>query len=287
MPAAFVGAWRSLVAHHNGVVGVGGSNPPVPTSQLSCRSFRTLSDNTETDRIYARERDHIERFSFDEQVARVFPDMIRRSVPGYGTIVEMTGILAARYARPDTRLYDLGCSLGASTLAMARLVPHRDCRIIAVDNSPAMIGEARSLLAQGETPPVPVELQCGDVRELRLENASVVVLNFTLQFLPPTDRDRLIDHIAEALLPGGILILSEKVCFQDPAEEQLQQALHHAFKRNNGYSELEISQKRTALEEVLIPETLEAHRRRLEGAGFSSVHPWFRCFNFLSLVAQR
>ena len=246
-----------------------------------------MSDNTETDRLYAREREHIERFSFDEQVARVFPDMIRRSVPGYGTIVEMTGILAARYARPDTRLYDLGCSLGACTLAMAQLVPYPDCRIIALDNSPAMIERARGLLAQDETPPLPVELQCGDVRELQPENASVVVLNFTLQFLPPSDRDRLVEDIARALVPGGILILSEKIRFADPEEERLQQELHHAFKRNNGYSELEISQKRTALEEVLIPETLEAHRQRLEGAGFSRVDPWFSCFNFMSLVAQR
>ncbi len=246
-----------------------------------------MSHSGDIDRIYAREREKIERFSFDEQVARVFPDMIRRSVPGYSTIVEMTGVLAARYARPGSCLYDLGCSLGASTLAMARLVPHRDCRIVALDNSPAMIERARELLGEGEPPEIPVELLCGDVREHPLERASVVVLNFTLQFLPPADRDRLIARIGEALEPGGILVLSEKIRFADPEEDRLQQALHHAFKRNNGYSEMEISQKRTALEKVLVPETLAAHEARLREAGFSGVHPWFSCFNFMSLVAIR
>ena len=238
------------------------------------------------DDLYAQARDEVARFCFDEQVARVFPDMIRRSVPGYGTMIDMIGVFAARYARPGTRLYDLGSSLGAATLAMAKLVPHRDCEIIAVDNSPAMIERAAAILAT-EVPAVPVTQRCEDVRDTVLENASVVVLNFTLQFVPPEDRDALIQHIADALSPGDILVLSEKIRFPDADEDALQQALHHAFKRNNGYSDLEISQKRTAIENVLIPETLAAHEARLTQAGFSRVHVWFRCFNFLSLVAIR
>lgn len=246
-----------------------------------------MSHKTEdTDRIYADQRGIIERFSFDEQVVRVFPDMISRSVPGYGTMVEMIGVMAARYARPGTRLYDLGCSLGAATLAMAALVPHRDCRIVAVDNSAAMIATADQLIKQAR-PALTVDLLQADIREVAFENASVAVLNFTLQFLPVADRDMLIRRLAAALQPGDILLLSEKIRFADAQEDELQQALHHAFKRNNGYSDMEISQKRTALENVLIPETLATHEQRLRGAGFSQVHVWFRCFNFLSLMAIR
>ncbi|MBZ2188096.1 carboxy-S-adenosyl-L-methionine synthase CmoA [Alcanivorax sp. JB21] len=238
------------------------------------------------DQIYAHPVDAIARFSFDAQVAAVFPDMIRRSVPGYGTIIDMIGVLAARYARPGTHLYDLGASLGAATLAMAHLLPHRDCQLVAVDNSSAMIERARQLLAV-EAPDIPVQLRCEDVRDTVLESASVAVLNFTLQFLPVADRDALIQRIARAQQPGDILILSEKIRFPDAEEDALQQALHHAFKRNNGYSDLEISQKRTALENVLIPETLAEHEQRLAEAGYRSVHVWFRCFNFMSLVAVR
>jgi tRNA (cmo5U34)-methyltransferase len=246
-----------------------------------------MSQKTEdTDRIYADQRGIIERFSFDEQVVRVFPDMISRSVPGYGTMIEMIGVMAARYARPGTRLYDLGCSLGAATLAMAALVPHRDCRIVAVDNSAAMIFRAGQLIEEAR-PSLTVDLQQVDIRHVTFENASVAVLNFTLQFLPVADRDTLIRRLADALQPGDILLLSEKIRFQDPHEDDLQQALHHAFKRNNGYSDMEISQKRTALEDVLIPETLATHEQRLRTAGFSEVHVWFRCFNFLSLMAIR
>lgn len=249
----------------------------------ACRGKDMASD---TDRIFAEQRDIIERFSFDERVVSVFPDMISRSVPGYGTMIEMIGVLAARYARPGTNLYDLGCSLGAATLAMAALVPHRDCQVVAIDNSEAMLGRARQLIGEA-SPALPVTLLNSDIRNVSLENASVAVLNFTLQFLPLQDRDSLITKIAESLSAGDILVLSEKIRHEDADEDVLQQALHHAFKRNNGYSDLEISQKRTALENVLIPETLAAHEQRLRRAGFRQVHVWFRCFNFLSLVAVR
>lgn len=242
--------------------------------------------DSKPDDLYAQQREVIERFSFDEQVVRVFPDMIRRSVPGYSTIIEMTGVLAARYAQPHTRLYDLGCSLGASSLAMAQLVHQTGCEIVSIDNSAAMIEQARHLLAQSSLQ-TPIILQHADVLDVSLQPASVAVMNFTLQFIAADQRDALVRRIAEALQPGGIFVLSEKICFADEDENRLQQTLHHAFKFNNGYSQLEISQKRTALENVLVPETLDAHRTRLLDAGFSRVSVWFHCFNFMSLVAFR
>jgi len=84
-----------------------------------------------------------------------------------------------------------------------------------------------------------------------------------------------------------VMILSEKICFEDSRLEELQTHMYYNFKRLNGYSELEISQKRTALENVLIPDTINAHHQRMKQAGFSTSTVWFQCFNFVSLIALK
>jgi tRNA (cmo5U34)-methyltransferase len=221
-------------------------------------------------------------FVFDDAVAQVFPDMISRSVPGYAAIVNMIELVAARHAQPGTRLYDLGCSLGASTVALARGAAQQDCSIIGVDNAPAML--ARAEAGWRERFPA-IEWHCADVREVPVESASIVAMNFTLQFLPVDDRLPLLKRIHDGLVPGGVLVLSEKIAGHDAHADVLLTSLHHDFKRRNGYSDLEISRKRTALENVLIPETLQQHRARLSDAGFRRTDLWFQCFNFVSLVA--
>jgi tRNA (cmo5U34)-methyltransferase len=238
------------------------------------------------DSIYADPLSEHGLFTFDDNVARVFPDMIKRSVPGYATIVSMTGLLAGKYAVAGSALYDLGCSLGASTLAMRQNLHQADCRIISVDNSTAMLERCKSII-DTDTHDTPVNLVCADVQDVKIENASVVVLNFTLQFIPREQRDAMIGRIAEGLRPGGIMVLSEKVMFEDPHLDELNIELHHQFKRANGYSELEVARKRTALENVLLPETLKQHRQRIADAGFSSCDVWFQCFNFASLIALK
>lgn len=240
--------------------------------------------DSETDTVYASGNDATEPFSFDEAVARVFPDMIRRSVPGYTTIVPMIGLIAARFARPGTACYDLGCSLGAVTLAMRHSIPHTQGRIIAVDNAESMIERCQHYIALDDAQ-LPVELMCADIREIHYEPASVVALNFTLQFIPVAERAPLLERLRESLEPGGALILSEKIAFADGEEQALHEALHRDFKRAQGYSEMEISRKRNALEEVLIPETLETHRQRLYDAGFARVTLWQQSLNFVSLLA--
>jgi|TARA_B110000908_G_scaffold171033_1_gene232419 tRNA (cmo5U34)-methyltransferase len=240
------------------------------------------------DDIYSQPLDTITGFTFDEHVVNVFPDMIQRSVPGYSTIIAMTGVLAERYVQPNSRCYDLGSSLGASTLAMRRQLHSRPCKIIAVDNSVAMQNRCREILAQdneGNASPVDVELVDSDIRDITIANASVVVLNFTLQFIANDKREALLKRIFDGMLDGGILILSEKILFEDPHLQALNTDLHHSFKRANGYSEMEVSQKRTALENVLIPETIASHQHRLKAVGFNNVDVWFQCFNFASLVA--
>ncbi len=238
------------------------------------------------DTIYADPVGEPGLFAFDDSVARVFPDMIRRSVPGYTTIIAMTGLLAGRFASPGSRLYDLGCSLGASTLAMRQQVRHGDCRIIAVDNSEPMLERCRTIV-DTDSHELPVELHRADLQDVSIEDASVVVLNFTLQFIPREQRDRVIAGIYAGLRPGGIMVLSEKVTFEDPHLDQLNIELHHQFKLANGYSELEVARKRSALEQVLLPETLARHRQRIADAGFGSCDVWFQCFNFASLIALK
>lgn len=235
------------------------------------------------DTLYASPLGEIAGFAFDERVAGVFDDMIRRSVPGYAAILAAVGLLAERFAQPDSHLYDLGCSLGAATLAMRARVKQPGVRIVAVDNSAPMLERCRTNLEYA--PGVPVEIVHADIREVPLEKASVVVVNFTLQFLPPPERLALLSRIRKGLLPGGVLILSEKLAFPDPRQEALFSDMHYAFKQAQGYSALEISQKRTALENVLIPEILETHKERLLQAGFASSEVWFQYFNFASLIA--
>jgi len=237
------------------------------------------------DTLYASGIPHTD-FVFDEKVVAVFPDMINRSVPGYTTIIAMIGTLAAEYAQPDSRCYDLGCSLGAASLSMRRSITATGCEIIGIDNSPAMVAGCQEVFA-AEDGQVPVTVQCEDILNSTIENASIVVMNFTLQFVQPEQRDALMQKIYTGLLPGGLLILSEKIRFEDAVLNDLFIEMHHRFKEQQGYSRLEISRKRAALEKVLIPETIGNHERRIQAAGFKSFDVWFQCFNFASMVAVK
>lgn len=240
------------------------------------------------DEIFALDKTGTEPFRFDETVARVFPDMLKRSIPGYAASLEAIGSLASRFASPGSRCYDLGCSLGGATLALRQGIRTPGCRIVAIDNAPAMIERLETIIAEDTATrgdDVPVDIVLADIRETPLADASIVVMNYTLQFLDPGARDSLVRRICEALLPGGLFILSEKVIDEDPQMEALLVELHHEHKRRNAYSQLEIARKRTALENVLVPETVAAHHERLRAAGFRHTAVWLRHFNFVSMIA--
>ena len=240
---------------------------------------------SDKDTLYLEGLPHAD-FVFDDQVVAVFPDMISRSVPGYSTIIAMIGSLSAEYALPNTFCYDLGCSLGAASLSMRHQIKAENCSIIALDNSEAMVQGCREAVAK-DSADIPMEVRCENILESHVTNASMVVMNFTLQFVQPQKRDALISKIYEGLVPGGMLILSEKIRFEDSALNELFIGMHHRFKEAQGYSKLEISRKRSALENVLVPETLSQHRERILGAGFSAYDIWFQCFNFASMVAVK
>jgi len=237
------------------------------------------------DNIYATPQDMIVDFVFDESVAHVFPDMIRRSVPGYDNLIPLLGVIAEKFVTANSNIYDLGCSLGASTLSLRRRINSDGCQIIAVDNAKAMVEQCRENIANDTHGTIPVDVICDDIRNVKLKQASLVIMNFTLQFIAPDERLSLLGKIATGINNGGALVLSEKVISEDADEQALLEELQLNFKRANGYSELEISQKRAALDNVLIPDTIEVHRQRLTQAGFSQVFVWQQCLNFISLIA--
>lgn len=247
---------------------------------------------TERDTMFGHESQQAGDFVFDDRVVRVFPDMIRRSVPGYGLIVPSLALIARRFVQPGSRIYDLGCSLGAVSLAIREAVTNSDNAIVAVDNSPDMIRRFRTHLAEVEaaeqsSKAIPVEAVEADILDIEFLDASVIVLNFTLQFIEPGKRSGLLSRIAHGMRPGGALLLSEKVRFQEEREQALQDRFHLDFKRAQGYSELEIARKREALENTLKPDFIEAHFARLRDAGFKETYTWFQCFNFVSMIAIR
>jgi tRNA (cmo5U34)-methyltransferase len=225
-------------------------------------------------------------FEFNEEVTRVFPDMINRSVPGYEDILKGIGLLTKSWVQPRTNCYDLGASLGAATLEMRRNILVPGVKIIAIDSSKPMVLRCREHIAQ-DTSRTVVEVCQQDLLRTPIENASVVVLNFTLQFVDPRNRPTLLRNIYQGLVPGGILILSEKIQFPDSWEQGFLTNVHHSFKRKNGYSDLEIARKRQALENVLIPWTKEEYQVALTNAGFHQTSQWYQFFQFVSFVAQK
>ena len=270
---------------------------------------------TGRDRIFRDPKHQLVDFAFDSSVAEVFPDMIRRSVPAYETVVPLTGLLAARHlagampgrrigqdaaaesepAAPDTDtepgkssgsapprglVFDLGCSLGATTLAVLSQVGDAPLRIVAVDNSKPMLERAAELVDDRR-----VEFRLQDLRATDVSGADVILMNYVLQFLPPADRQALLSRFRKQMAPGGLLLLSEKIDYAGAEERAFFDATHLAFKQANGYSDLEVSRKRTALENVMIVDTEEAHLARLQTAGFKSVNTWFRCLNWASFLA--
>ena len=233
-----------------------------------------------TDQLFQQKRPQIVDFAFDEAVAQVFPDMIRRSVPGFETVIPITGLIAAESLPEGGLACDLGCSQGATTLALLRALGERPCRIVAVDSSAPMLERAAANIEDSR-----VTFREQDIRQTDVAGASVLLLNYVLQFITPADRQAMLNRYCDAMAPGGLIILSEKIRFSDDGDQTWSESLHIAYKKANGYSDLEVSQKREALEKVMIVDTEAEHCQRLEAAGFKTVRTWFRCLNWCSIVA--
>jgi tRNA (cmo5U34)-methyltransferase len=225
-------------------------------------------------------------FTFNEEVTEVFEDMIDRSVPGYTSSLRLIENLSRKYFIEGTHCYDLGCSLGASSMSLIKAMGKREGKIFAIDNSPAMIAaceqEYADLIKTGK-----VKFIKQDVNEAQIDKASVVVINFVLQFLNSKDRDGLLKKVFLGMKQGALLILSEKIHFDNKFRNLTIDNLHHQFKSNNGYSKMEISRKRDALEGVLMTDLETLHLKRLESIGFKKVRKVMTNLNFMTLVAEK
>lgn len=243
-------------------------------------------NDAKRDEVYLSERSAVADFRFGTEVATVFDDMVTRSVPFYVEIQRMIAEMAGDFATPDSVIYDLGCSTGTTFLNMhSKLDP--SVRLVGIDNSPEMLEKCRAkLLEHGMKRPC--ELRYADLNEgVVIENASVVMLILTLQFVRPLNRDRLIVDVFRGLRQNGCLILVEKLLGEDSLFNRLFIKYYYDMKRRNGYSELEISQKREALENVLIPYKLLENRELLLRTGFRFVDVFFKWYNFCGIVAVK
>ncbi|MFI5403987.1 MAG: carboxy-S-adenosyl-L-methionine synthase CmoA [Planctomycetota bacterium] len=238
------------------------------------------------DRIFDDEG-RVSDFEFDEKVARVFDDMVARSVPYYDEIQRLQVDLAVEFL-PDREslVYDLGCSTG-TTLHL--LASHPRCpkatRFVGIDNAAAMLNEAKAKLGGdlGRVELLEADLNAG----VEMRPCRIVFLNWTLQFVRPLYREALVRRIFDALEPGGALFLSEKVLLSNSFLNRLYIEHYLRYKRSRGYSDAEIQRKREALENVLVPYRLEENRLMLERAGFATIDPFFRWLNFACLLAVK
>ena len=241
---------------------------------------------TNTDALFSQPRKRIDDFDFGVETAAVFDDMLDRSVPFYAEIQRMVGELVADFVRDGTVVYDMGCSTANTILSVAACVPPGiQARFVGLDYSQEMLDIARRKVDHAEIE-FPVELKCVDLNEgVNLADASVVLFLLTLQFIRPLYRERLLRTVYQGMEKGGCLILVEKVLGEDSTLNRLFIKHYYDMKKRNGYSELEISQKREALENVLVPYRLEENLTLLKLVGFSAIDVFFKWYNFCAIIA--
>jgi tRNA (cmo5U34)-methyltransferase len=236
------------------------------------------------DEVFNKEMKLVPDFSFGNGVAEVFDDMLDRSVPFYQEIQRMIMEMAADFAVEGSNVYDLGCSTGTTLLNLDQCIPD-GVKIIGIDNSEAMLEKCR-LKLQSNNHARDFELRCIDLNDgINIENASVVCMVLTLQFIRPLYRNKLIDSIFRGMNENGCLILVEKVVGEDTLMNRLFIKYYYEMKKKKGYSKLEISQKREALENVLIPYRLLENREMLLDCGFRYCDVFFKWYNFCGMVA--
>ena len=223
-------------------------------------------------------------FAFNQEVAEVFPDMLERSIPGYGTTIDSIRFLASKYSRKETNCYDLGCSLGASSIALGEGAAHNDCKIIAIDKSSSMTKRFSEIIKR-EKLNLNIQIFNEDVIDAKITNASIVIMNFTLQFIRKQDRQYVLDKIYNGLNDGGLLLLSEKIIEGDEKINNLLIDLHENFKLENLYTKEEIQNKKESIKNVLIEDEIITHQSRLSKSGFTKFGIWLQHFNFASFVA--
>jgi tRNA (cmo5U34)-methyltransferase len=221
------------------------------------------------------------QFEFDEDVAAVFDDMLSRSVPHYDEMLNLTTSFALKYTKANSIVYDLGCST-ATTLINIGKNSNDNLNLIGIDTSNAMLKQAAH---KSKAYGIDIELIEDDIFNLELKNSNVIISNYTLQFIRPLKREKLIKKIYDSLEVGSIFIFSEKVITDNKILNKQFIDEYYKFKKTQGYSEFEISQKREALENVLIPYSYEENKKMILDAGFKNFDCIFKWINFATFIA--
>ncbi|MBD2461312.1 carboxy-S-adenosyl-L-methionine synthase CmoA [Oscillatoria sp. FACHB-1407] len=224
-------------------------------------------------------------FTFNEEVARVFDNMVSRSVPLYREVIACAVHWAHAYYQPNTQIVDIGCSTGTFLELLGRFLK-QPAQLVGIDNSEAMLEKAHEKLKEIQHTHQ-VKLICANAEDISFDNSSVVVINYTLQFLPVKQRQTLLRSLYEGLVPGGLLFLSEKVKSPHPRLQETVTLHYEAFKTRNGYARTEIERKKEALENVLVPLTEQQQIQMLRDSGFEHIDTLIKLHNFVSLVALK
>ena len=250
-------------------------------------------DNEKRDQVFAQPRGEIKAFEFNETVAQVFDDMANRSIPFYSQVEGMTASLAATFWQDDTAIYDLGCSTATCSLLILDEIRRQrgmipgGFEIQALDSSAPMCVEAREKIRVRGIEEGIIHIRHGDILDIDIRNASVVVMNYTLQFIPPLKRESLVQSIYQGLAENGVLLVSDKTLQNHTDVSRIFIDKYYDYKRSRGYSELEISQKREALENVLIPYHIREEEELFRKCGFDSVDIYFSWYNFSSFICVK
>ncbi len=238
------------------------------------------------DNLFIERKGIISDFNFNKDVALVFDDMLGRSIPFYEEIQRMVIEMSIDFAEAGTNIYDLGCSTGTTLLNLNKFIGNK-LKYIGVDYSQDMLDKCREKFTESNFQGN-FELICEDLNKgLYIENASVVIMVLTLQFVRPLYREKIIKSIVNGLNPNGCLILVEKVLAEDSLFNRLFIKYYYDMKRRNGYSETEIALKREAIENVLVPYTLKENRELMISQGFRHCDVFFKWYNFCGMVAVK
>ena len=235
--------------------------------------------STMVDKVF--KKSIIKQFEFDEEVASVFDDMLNRSVPFYKEMQRLSINFACNFLEENDKVYDLGCSTGSTLIELSKHCKN-NLELIGVDNSEAMLNRAsKKAKAFG----VDIELINADLHDVSYDEAKLILSNYTLQFIRPLQREKLVKKIYDSLKDKGIFFFSEKVISSNSTLNKQSIDEYYEFKKTQGYSEFEISQKREALENVLIPYTEEENKKMILDAGFSHCETIFKWVNFATFIA--
>jgi len=223
------------------------------------------------------------KFEFDEAVASVFDDMLSRSVPFYDEVRKLVISLILAEQKEGMKVLDLGSST-AKFLLDLHSKSEVNMQLKGIDNSQAMLDRAtQKCQAFGAN----VELELADMLEYDYDNEDVIIANYTLQFIRPIQRLELMNKIYEGLNNDGMFVFSEKIIFEDKILDKEMINIYYDYKKEQGYSEYEIAQKREALENVLIPFTIKENIKMCKDAGFTKIETVFQWANFVTFVVKK